>query len=109
MSVSAVGPTGTSGSTAVSSQIASLRKQVAQLNKQLADEVTSADDAKTKELKQQLISQQIMVLEARIAALANQQIERQATASTSQTSAATARARTAQSADGAGRTIDLQL
>lgn len=112
MNVSAVGPTGT---TAVTSQIEALRKQVTRLTKELKAEVTSTDDAKTKALKQQLISQQIMMLEARIAALQNQQSQQsqQQVSSTPAPSPAASttpgRSPSVRSADGAGWQVDVAL
>ncbi|WP_159808122.1 FlxA-like family protein [Cellulomonas citrea] len=106
MNVSPVGPTVT---TSVISQIEALRKQVTRLTKELKAEVTSTDDAKTKALKQQLISQQIMVLEARIAALQNQQSQQQPSATLAPSPVASATSAPARSADGAGWRVDVAL
>lgn len=109
MNVSAVGPTGT---TAVTSQIEALRKQVTRLTKELKAEVTSTDDAKTKALKQQFISQQIMMLEARIAALQNQQSQQQVSSTPAPSPAASTtpgRSPSVRSADGAGWQVDVAL
>lgn len=106
MNVSPVGPT---VATAVTSQIEALRKQVTRLTKELKAEVTSSDDAKTKALKQQLISQQITMLEARIAALQNQQSQQQQASTPAPAPAASATPAPARSADGAGWQVDVAL
>lgn len=118
--VAAIGGASTS-STSVEGQITRLRKQENDLNKQLRDLATSDEDAKTKELKQELLTAQIQAIEAQIAQLLAKQTEAvQQAAATQQ--AATQRAssdadgqssatatRAVRPLDGAGYQVDVEL